>query len=124
MTSQFWHSVSKRVEIHLPRLIKGAIFSLVCVVSLFALAYKISEYNGLLFFCLLLSMVCLFWCFGLLLVNRLYRVLPDKNEHGGLLYYWNLIVGWYGAIFLVFWFAGLLFMTFVAPVIMVFSIVS
>ena len=121
MTPKVWHGISLKVEPHKSRLIRVALASLFVVVVMFILGFRLQEYNKWHFLGLWISMVSLFWCFGLLLVNQMYKKLPNRENLVGIAYCWNLIMSWYGAVFIALWFFGLVLATVVAPIFIMFT---
>lgn len=115
MTPQFWHAIANWVAPFKRKLAFGAGIGLVATAAFFSTAWSHQQPNKWLFLCLWFSALLLFWCFGLLLVSRLYGTLPVKSAVVGLNYHWNAVAGWYGALFLAVWFLGLAFATIVAP---------
>ena len=120
MTPKLWHKVAKIITPAKRRLLVGVILSGASTAIFFTFAGIHQEPNKWLFLSLFLSAIALFWCFGLLLVMKLYGALPDRSA-GTLSYYWNIGMGWYGALFLAAWFAGLIFMSVVGPLLVLFN---
>ncbi|PTU74358.1 hypothetical protein DBO85_09690 [Pseudomonas mangrovi] len=98
-------------------MLAGALVGFIFGLILFVVGLLLADYNKWHFLLLWSSVSLLFWCFGLLLVNSLYRTLPTRSGRGlsRIQYYWELVMGWYGAIFLTGWFLILTLITMVAP---------
>lgn len=120
MTPKLWNNVAKTIAPAKRRLLVGAILSGAGTAIFFAFVGIYQSPNKWLSLSLFVSVIALFWCFGLLLVIRLYGELPDRSA-GNLSYYWNLGLGWYGALFLAAWFAGLIFMSVAGPLLVLFN---
>jgi len=119
MTPRFWNYVGVKVEPFKRRLLAGALVGFVFGLILFVVGLLLPSYNRWFFLLLWSFASLLFWCAGLLLVNSLYRKLPARSGRGlsQVQYYWELVMGWYGAIFLTGWFLMLLLITMVSPFI-------
>ncbi len=99
----------------------GVLISCCFVIPLFGFGFIIEEIDKWHFRSLWLSVISLFWCFGLLLITQMYKKLPNYEGKVRPLLYFNVFLSWYGAIFLTIWFLGLLFMSIVAPFLILFS---
>ena len=119
MTPLFWHAVVKRLMPLKRKLVFGGAAGFIAAAALLSMTALFQAGEKWQVLGILFPVILLFWCVGLLLVVGMYGELPVKATGvlGGLYYYWNLSVGWFGAVFLSVWFVGLSFFTFVAPVL-------
>ncbi|MEH6451360.1 MAG: hypothetical protein V7765_22045 [Oleispira sp.] len=121
MTPNIWHKVSLKVELHKSRIIRLSFISLLLVLPLFFLKLTSSDFNKLLFVSTWAAMVLLFWCIGLLWVNRMYKKNPNSAESTGVANYMKSMFLWYNALFLSIWFFGLIVATLMVPYLLLFS---
>ena len=116
MTPQFWHDVSAKVEPHRARLLRGAGWSILSVVILFGGVAAILKSQTWAVLTLWLVGILVFWCLGVAFVIAQYRTLARRTDPG-FLGAWRWLMQWYGAVFFSVWFAGLIAMTLIAPVL-------
>jgi hypothetical protein len=121
MTPNIWHKVSLKVELHKSRIIRLSFISLLLVLPLFFLKLTSSDFDKLLFVSTWAAMVLLFWCIGLLWVNRMYKNPPNSAESAGVANYMKSMFLWYNSLFLSIWFFGLIVATLMVPYLLLFS---
>jgi hypothetical protein len=118
MTPRFWHAVSLKIEPHKSRLLRAAAWSILGIVILFGGFAAASKSETWAVLTLWLVGVLGFWCLGVGWVTAQYRTLARRADHG-FLGGWLWLMQWYGAVFFSLWFAVLIAMTLLAPVLIV-----
>ncbi len=121
MILEFWIKTSLRVEPHSSKLWKGILVFSIFTSLMLILYFNYVDYKKAIFPVLWLSLVGLFWCIGLLSMLRVFLRLPDRQTYNPSTYFVLIGFSYIYSFFLVIWFLGLLFMTFVAPISMLIS---